>query len=278
MVSLQEMCRAHVNLHISDRDNINHLQHIPRILQNWLKRHHVKDKLKLLAHKFNLRARNAGLKVRMVYYRSGWHMKSCVRCSHCICTDLLYDSGRVFNDSPSEIQEYQKLKYFVFLSSGIDRYKFNMNDNGHFHYCKKLWKSRLECPCELAIKNPEQFFKIPLHERYKPPSKFEIQELREKWNKERCLKKKFNIFCRVVGIFLKFKDDGHLNNCYGNCCIRCELAAVFPEDQFIEYIKSDLNTYLTFDDSAYHSENCARVKILQDPFKQFPENFKCTCT
>lgn len=304
VASLQLLSRVKVNECVDDRRRIDQLC-LPRILKKWLNECYVMDNDdKLLARKFNARARSKKLNLKMIpRSKKNWHLETCSSLQNCTCTDLLNDPGRIFDDTPSHISPDERDWYFDMLAFKNGKEYCAARGDIHFSSCSEVF----ECACSMVTKNPEHFFNVPLEDRFQLPTLTEIQELREEWmekemfnfdvmklTKTDCLEewldnkkekiKKFNIVCRVLGKALKFVEtelDGyHLNNCWDGHYYNCEEILDNPKEFFIYthyFMSSHDKKYTIIGEKNIHVKECPRVQILCDPYKKFPESFECTC-
>lgn len=140
----------------------------------------------LLVQRFNARAQAEGFKIKLINngVRSGWHLQTCLNIYECHCQDLLHDSGCIFDDLPTHISVDDGIHYFNYLARKYNK-PYILRKDGHMYNCIYTDAAigicaedqHYECVCIMLRKNPEQFFKIPLHDRYKPTTSKEIKEL-----------------------------------------------------------------------------------------------------
>lgn len=166
VASLQFLCRITANVCVNDIQSIQRLK-IPRSIKIWLDKHYVTDNCnRLLSHKFNVRARSGGSKIKMIFcsskFKSGfdtWHIESCEQkrydSQHCVCIDLLNDPGCIFdNDGSSQILKWEGDWYFNVMAEKHEK-PYRITSDGHLNCCNKLFN---ECPCFRLTSNPEHFF------------------------------------------------------------------------------------------------------------------------
>lgn len=289
IASLQLLSRINVNKNINDRRRIDRLN-VPQTLKKWLDEYYVMDNFDiLLVHKFNARARSERSKIKMVLrertivgwkgqviYMNVWHLQYCKKYSHCICKDVLNDPGCIFDNTPSQIPVGECIWYFEMLA--IQNYKtYFLGCQRHFLRCN----GKCVCANSIAKKNPEQFFNVPSEDKFRLLTMTEIRELRKEWINLNDKIRKFNIVCRILGkvlTFVKTESAGyHLNRCgYDGIFIcECKKALNTPAKYFVSYLGN--NKYRIRDEDEIHSEDCARVKILRNPYERFPDNFDCNC-
>lgn len=108
-----------------------------------------------------------------------------------------------------------------------------------------------DCEMSIAMNNPEQFFNIPLEDRFALSTPTEIRELQKEWVNSYDGPRKFNIQCRVLGKILKFvKTESHgyhLNTC-----------GFFLNFSYCEAIINNLRNYFAHDELHWYFKNCAR--------------------
>lgn len=243
---------------------------------------------------FNARALTENSKIQFALnkYGGGWHLQTCIPYHDCMCADLLDDPGRIFDYTPTNVPIQESIKYFMTLSRSNGR-NYVMRDNGHLHNCIYAPNCKnfrgdqsYECACDMVRKNPEQFFKIPLQDRFKFPMPSEVQNLRNEWDESEsyCKIKKFNILCRVLGKTCKIvltHTGHHLTTCTwswannGPCCCHCSNAVFHPETFFLQQMDGD--KFKIYGEDVMHSKDCVRVKALHNPYDCFPKSLKCTC-
>lgn len=133
--------------------------------------------------KFNARAQSEGFNNIQFAWSIGlgWHLQTCLTYGPCICTDLLDDPGRIFDHLPSNVFIEKDVKYFMTLAAKHNKY-YVMHDNGHLFNCiyapngQQFRGDELyECACYMVRKNPEQFFNIPLQNRFQLPMSSDVK-------------------------------------------------------------------------------------------------------
>lgn len=283
VASLQLLSRINVNNNVNDRRLIDRLN-IPQIIKKWLDEYYDMDNsYRRLAQKFNAKAHSEGSKLKMckremvfagrtIEIETTWHLQDCKRNNiYCMCNYILKDPSCIFENTPSQILLGEREWYFGKLGWKNGTI-FNLKTKKHFCFTPYVM---CDCVKSRAIRNPEHFFRIPLEDRFKLPTESEIQELKKEWKNAKDNVRKFNIVCRVLGkilAFIKTEDGYHLNNCGYYC--KCKIALETPETYFVLDV---LNENYIIRDEITHLKDCARLKILCNPYKKFPKNFDCHC-